>query len=74
MRWQYWIGLFIIAGLYGCVGEIVINTFAIWIRGAPLWLYYNGWHTSWESFILFGIGGVLAFLMYKGAKHYVGTR
>ena len=64
MRKRYNIVVFIFSGLYGCLGEIIINFFSNLIRGENLWTYYNGGSTSWESFILFGIAGVLAFNIF----------
>lgn len=65
MQRQYYLIFFIFAGLYGCVGEIIINSVSVILRGSYLWVYYNGWHTSWESFILFGLGGCLAFYLFS---------
>lgn len=70
LRKKYWFYLFILAAIYGSVGEIVINTIATILRGQPLFLYYNGWSTSWEAFILFGFAGCLAFYLYLKALAY----
>jgi hypothetical protein len=64
MRMKKWMILFIIFGLYGTIGEIVINSVMTLIRGNPLWIYYNGFSTSWESLILFGLFGCLGFKIY----------
>ena len=65
MRKVYNIIIFVFAGLYGCLGEIIINYFALIFRGEFLWIYYNGLSASWESFILFGVAGVLAFQIFR---------
>ncbi|MHA1988753.1 MAG: hypothetical protein ACW98D_19190 [Promethearchaeota archaeon] len=65
MRVKLWIYLFIIFALYGTIGEIVINGFFMIFRGVPLWIYYNEFSTSWESFILFGLFGCIGYKLFK---------
>jgi len=65
MKVKYWLVAFVIFGLYGTVGEIFINFIMTILRGAPLWIYYNGFSTSLESFFLFGLFGCMGFKIYK---------
>ncbi len=68
LKLKLWVLFYLCAGLYGCVGEIIINTTFRLIRGFPLWVYYNGMDTSIESFFLFGLGGCIAFWLYSKVK------
>lgn len=59
----HWAFLFTAFGFYGSIGEILIGTiFSIF--GRTLWLYYNGFFTSPESFFLFGIFGCIGFKIF----------
>jgi hypothetical protein len=59
-----WPILFVIFGLYGSLGEIFIGTIFT-LLGRTLWLYYNGFYTSIEAFLLFGLFGCIGFKLYK---------
>ena len=72
MKYRYWIYLFIIFGLYGSFGEILIGT-VFQLFGRTLWIYYNGFFTSFESFLLFGLFGCIGFKIYLKIKSVAPT-
>jgi hypothetical protein len=54
-RWYLW---FILFGVFGSGGEIIIGSLFYYFM-YPLFIYYNGFFTSIESFFLFGFFGCI---------------
>lgn len=54
-RWYLW---FIVFGLFGTIGEAFIGI-VFYNYLYPLFIYYNGFFTSIESFFLFGLFGCI---------------
>lgn len=73
MQKQRWLIVFLSFGFLGCLAEIVVGMFHAAVFGL-LWIYYNGFYTSIESFFYFGGLGTLEFkgflmlLDWKGYK------
>jgi hypothetical protein len=63
MKLRRWITLYIAFGAYGIIGEILIGTFFT-LLNRPLWTYYNGFHTSVESFFIFGLAGCIGLKIF----------
>jgi hypothetical protein len=53
---------FIGFGLFGTIGEIAIGSLSV-LLGRPLFVYYNNFHTSVESFFLFGSFGMFGLML-----------
>jgi len=64
MRKMRWFKLFIIFGLFGTLGEIVIGTITSFFYNPYFYIYYNGFHTSIESFFWFGLFGCIGFKIF----------
>jgi hypothetical protein len=60
MRKQRWLIVFFGLATICCLAEIAVGIFHEAVFGL-LWIYYNGFYTSFESFFYFGALGSLGF-------------
>ena len=70
-----WLKYFIAFGIFGTVGEASIGALQEYIFRRPLWVYYNGFYTSIESFFYFGFFGCVGFKLWwlynsRKVKHH----
>lgn len=72
MRKLRWLMLFVIFAFFGCFGEIIIGFLYEYVFVHRLWVYYNGGHTSVESWFLFGLAGIFGFKVFLKALNWRG--
>ena len=64
MRTKRWLIVFFGFATICCAAEIVVGIFHEAVFGL-LWIYYNGFYTSPESFLYFGLLGCIGFKMFR---------
>lgn len=74
MRKLRWLMVYLGLAIFGCVGETLIGMFHTAVFGYALWIYYNGFYTSVESFFYFGIAGTIGFKMFLMLMKYKGYK
>ena len=73
MRTKRWLIVFFGFAIICCVAEIVVGIFHEAVFGL-LWIYYNGFYTSFESFFYFGLLGCIGFKMFRILLERMGYR